>query len=141
MIDIDLCAREILAKAAELTTVDIFEGDIPDGYQPPLIPNSSQIRPYVVINFAGLTDTISHGKGITGAADDAYGQQFTTHAVASTQETARETSNAILKKLLGFEPTNAGEITPAFFGGIGENSSLSDPSRYSAAQAYKFIAI
>lgn len=139
MIDPDLYAAEILAKAKELATVDIFEGGVPDAWKPTLLPNSSQIKPYVIIDFAGLTD--SHvGNGITGAADDSFLQQFSTHSVASTRNTARQTNNLILRKLLGFQPTNCGEVRPAFFGGIGESSSLSDPSRYSAAQSFKFIA-
>jgi hypothetical protein len=139
VIDPDLYATQIMARLNELTTLDFFEGGVPDGWKPAMIPGSTQIKPYVIVSFAGLTDSHT-GKGITGAADDSFNQQFSTHSVGSTVNTARKVNNMVLRKLLGFVPTNCGEITPAFFGGIGENSSLSDPSRYSAAQAYKFIA-
>lgn len=141
MIDPDLFEEEIMAKLRELTTLDFHEGGVPDGWKVQMIPGSTppQIKPYVIVSFAGLTDSHT-GKGITGAADDSFNQQFSTHSVGSTVNTARKVNNMVVRKLLGFKPTNCGEITPAFFGGIGENSSLSDPSRYSAAQAYKFIA-
>ena len=138
MIDPSATVDEILAKARELTTLEIFEGGVPDGWSAPLIPGSTQIKPYVIIDFAGITQS-QKGQGITGAADDSYEEGFSTHCVASTKDTARRVNSMVLQKLLGFTPAHCGEIRPAFFGGIGESSTLSDPSRYSAAQAYRLL--
>lgn len=138
MIDPSATIDEILAKAREMTTLTIFEGGVPDGYTHELIPGSNQIKPYVIMDFAGITQS-QKGQGITGAADDSYDEGFSSHSVASTKDTARRVNSMVLRKLLGFTPTYCGEIRPAFFGGIGESSNLSDPSRYSAAQAYRLL--
>jgi len=139
VIDPNTTINEIMARAKTLTGADVFEGGVPDGWQPQLIPGSSQIRPYVVVDFTGITEAPNGNQGIAGAALDGYLQQFSTHSVASTRASARAVNAAMLKKLLGFEPTNCGEIRPAFFAGVGESSTLADPARYSAAQAYRFI--
>lgn len=139
MIDPNTTINQIMAKARELTTVDVFEGGVPDGFKPAIIPGSSQMRPYIILDFTGITEAPNGNQGIGGADLDGYLQQFSTHSVASTKDSARAVNSVILRKLLGFEPTNCGEIRPAFFAGIGENSTLADPARYSAAQAYRFI--
>jgi len=41
--------------------------------------------------------------------------------------------------VLGFRATGCGEIRPAFFAGVGEISSLSSPTRYSAVQAMRYL--
>lgn len=138
MIDPSATIDEILAKARELTTLEIFEGGVPDNWQAPLIPGSTQIKPYVILDFAGITQS-QKGQGITGAAADSFEAGFSSHSVASTKDTARRVNSLVLRKLLGFIPEYCGEIRPAFFGGIGESSTLSDPSRYSAAQAYRLL--
>jgi hypothetical protein len=112
---------------------------VPDGWQPKFLPGSTQIRPYIVVDFTGITEAPNGNQGIVGADLDGYLQQFSTHSVASTKASARAVNAAVLKKLLGFEPTNCGEIRPAFFAGMGESSTLADPARYSAAQAFRFI--
>ena len=139
MIDPSAAIDEILAKAKELTTVDIFEAGVPDNYSPPFIPGTNQIKPYIILNFAGLTEPAKGVNGITGATEDSFQQGFTSHSVASTPSTARKVNSLMLRKLVGFTPANCGEIRPAFFGGIGESSTLSDPSRYSAAQSYRML--
>lgn len=139
MIDPNRTITEIMARAKTLTGVDVFEGGVPDGWSPSMVPGTSQIRPYVVLDFTGITEAPNGNQGIAGADLDGYLQQFSSHSVASTKASARATNSVVLKKLLGFEPTNCGEIRPAFFAGIGESSTLADPARYSAAQAYRFI--
>jgi hypothetical protein len=139
VIDPNKTINEIMARAKTLTGMDVFEGGVPDAWQPSMIPGTTQIRPYVVLDFAGISEAPKGNQGIVGADMDGYVQQFSTHSVASTKASARATNTAVLKKLLGFEPTNCGEIRPAFFAGIGESSTLADPARYSAAQAYRFI--
>lgn len=139
MIDADAFATEILAKLAELTFVDIFEGGVPDNYAPPLIANSNQIRPYVIVDFSGITEPHNNVNGITGAAADSFDEMFSCHSVASSKNTARTVNRLVTGKLLGFVPSNCSEIRPAFFGGIGANSNAADPSRFSVAQAFRAL--
>jgi hypothetical protein len=130
--------QEVLALLKELTTIPVFEGSVPDGADIPLTP-SGKIKPHIVLSWAGLTEAPTKYNGITGAKDDSYMQGFSTHAIAGDDDAARQVHNVALMKLLGFVPYGCGEIRPAFFAGVGEISSLGQPTRYSAVQAYKFL--
>lgn len=125
-------AIEAAVRAApSLSKVDIFTGDVPAGF--------NVARPYVVLKFAGQLD-LQRNQGITGAKDDSYNCQFTVASVAFDDKSARRLSQLVRGVLIGFVPNAAcGEITPAFFAGVGEISSLSSPTRYSADQAYDVL--
>jgi hypothetical protein len=139
MIDPDAFANEIMAQLGTLSFVDVFEGGVPDKYSPPMIAGSNQIKPYVIVDFSGVTEPRNNVNGITGAAADSYDVMFSTHATASTLKTARVVNKLVFGKLTGFIPSNCSEIRPAFFGGIGANSNAADPSRYSVAQAFRAL--
>ena len=115
-----------------------FEGSVPDGEA---IPKDAfgKIKPHVAVNFAGLVDPPKKHNGIEGAQRDSFIQQFSTHSVASDDDAARQVNNAVLRKLLGFTPFGCGEIRPAFFAGMGQISSLGQPTRFSAVQAFRFL--
>lgn len=138
MIDPYARQQEILAFLRTLPFLEIFEGGVPDGEA---IPKDikGRIKPHVVVNFAGLTDPPKKHNGIEGAARDSFEQQFSTHAIAGDDDAARQVHNQVLRKLLGFVPFGCGEIRPAFFAGMGQISSLGQPTRYSAVQAFKFL--
>lgn len=130
--------QEILVFLRELTTIPVFVGSVPDGQSIPMTP-SGKIKPHVVVNWAGLTEAPKKVNGITGAKDDSYMQGFSTHAIAGDDDAAQQVHNMVLMKLLGFVPYGCGELRPAFFAGVGEISSLGQPTRYSAVQAWKFL--
>jgi predicted dinucleotide-binding enzyme len=66
-------------------------------------------------------------------------QGFSIHGIAGDDDAAQQVHNAALRHLLGFTPFGCGEIRPAFFAGVGKISTLGQPSRYSAVQAFKFL--
>lgn len=130
--------QEILAFLRTLPFLEFFEGDVPDGEA---IPKDAfgKIKPHVVVNFAGLVDPPKKLNGIEGAAKDSFVQQFSTHSIAGDDDAARQVNNIVLRKLLGFAPFGCGEIRPAFFAGMGRISSLGQPTRLSAVQAFRFL--
>lgn len=130
--------QEILAYLRTLPFPEFFEGSVPDGEAIPK-DASGRVKPHVVVNFAGLTDAPKNHNGIEGAARDSFVQGFSTHAIAGDDDAARQVHNLVLRKLLGFIPYGCGELRPAFFAGIGQISSLGQPTRFSAVQAYKFL--
>lgn len=132
-----LSQQQILARFRLLTTIPIFEGNVPDGEAIPM--TGTKIKPHLVINFAGLTDPPKRVNGITGAADDSFMQTFSTHAIAGDDNAARAVHSIGWGQILGFIPDHCGEIRPAFFAGVGEISSLSQPTRFSAVQSYKYL--
>jgi hypothetical protein len=116
----------------------VFTGSVPDGKAIPLYPDG-KVRPHFVINFAGITEPNAKVNGITGAQDDSFMQGFQTHGIGADDDAARQVNSLGLGAILGFQPTGCGQIRPAFFAGVGEISSLSSPTRYSAVQAYRFL--
>ena len=141
--DCSTATRAILAHlrtAPRLAYVKQFEGTVLDSYAVP-VNSAGQVSPHIVVKFAGLVERLEGGmKSITSAADDSYGAAFTVASVAGNGDDAAELSQIVRNALVGFVPNAAcGEITPAFFAGIGEISSLSSPTRFSADQAYDLI--
>lgn len=132
--------KEIEARfLAQLPShLKMFTGSVPDGKAIPLFPDG-KVRPHLVLRFAGLTEPNAKVNGITGAQDDSFMQGFTTHGIAADDDAARQVNSLALGIMLGFKPTGCGEIRPAFFAGVGEISSLSSPTRYSAVQAFRFL--
>lgn len=130
--------QEILAFLRTTPYLLVEEGSVPDGEA---IPKDAQgrIRPHVVVNWAGLTEPPKGVNGITGAQDDSFLQQFSTHAIAGDDDAAQQVHNQVLMKLLGFAAYGCGEIRPAFFAGVGQISSLGQPTRFSAVQSYKYL--
>lgn len=122
-------AIEAYARAAAgYAYVDVFTGQAPD--------NWDMTRPYVVLRFSGQLDVLKH-QGITGAKENSYTGQFNVSSVALTDKDARKLSQIGRDLFIGFVPNQfCGEVTPAFFAGVGEISSLTNPTRYSADQAY-----
>lgn len=118
-----------LKAAPTLSKADIYTGGVPDAFQ--------YTRPYVVLKFAGNSDQ-TRNQGITGAKDNSFNGQFTTASVSTSDASSRQLSQLVRNVLIGLVPNaNCGEITPAFFAGVGEISSLTNPTRYSADQAYE----
>jgi len=130
--------QEVLAFLRTLPFLEVFEGSVPDGEAIPKDANG-KIKPHLVVNFAGLTDPPKRHNGIMGAKYDSFQQGFSTHAIAGDDDAARQVHNQALRKLLGFEPFGCGEIRPAFFAGVGEISTLGQPTRFSAVQSFKFL--
>lgn len=130
--------KEIIARVETIPNITVLTGGVPD---PTSMPMDAQgrIQPHVVLAFAGLSEPHANVNGITGAADDSFTQGFSTHAIAGDDDAAAQVHSLVLQKLLGFTPAGCGEIRPAFFAGIGQISSLSQPTRYSAVQSYKFL--
>lgn len=118
--------------------IDVFEGGVPDGKAIPL-DAKGKIKPHLVVAFAGLTKPARKVNGIIGVTQDSFLQGFSTYAIAGDDDAARQLHSMAFGKIAGFEPTNCGEVGPAFFAGIGAISTLGQPTRYSATQAYRYL--
>ena len=133
----EILARFMAVLPGHLTPY-LFTGSVPDGKAIPLY-SDGKVRPHLVISFAGITEPNAKVNGITGAQDDSFMQGFQTHGIGNDDDAARRVNSLALGAMLGFQPTGCGQIRPAFFAGVGEISSLSSPTRYSAVQAFRFL--
>lgn len=129
--------QEILARFKTIPFIVVFEGSVPDGESIPM--SGTKIKPHLVISWAGVTEPSKGTNGITGAGDDSFLQGFSTHAIAGDADAAEQLSSLALSKALGFSPLHCGEVRPAFFAGVGQISSLSQPTRFSAVQSYRYL--
>lgn len=132
--------QEILAYFRNFlpSHIKVFEGSVPDDKAIPLDANG-KIRPHLVVNFAGLTKPARKVNGIQGAQFDSFIQGLSTHAIAGDDDAARQVHSLAWGVILGFEPTNCGEVSPNFFAGMGEISTLGQPTRFSAVQSYRYL--
>jgi hypothetical protein len=131
--------QEILAQLNSIPNIDVYGGMVDDGKLQGLIANANQIRPFIAVSWGALTKPHTQTNGIAGAALDSHSTNFIVHAVASTDDTSQRVWQLAWNKLIGFVPTNCGEINAALFGGVGEVSVMGNPTRYSATQAYTFV--
>lgn len=130
--------KEIIALLKTIPFIEVLQGGVPDGNAIPLT-STGKIKPHLVVNWGGLIKPPKRVNGIQGASFDSFIQSFSTHAIAGDDDAAQQLHNLGWQKLAGFEPVGCGEVGPQFFAGIGEISSLSQPTRYSAVQAYKYL--
>ena len=132
-------ADQITAKVKEIPFVDVYDEDMSDEAFAALIADSNQIKPFITISFGGFIDPRRRVNGIVGARTHSHDATIVVRTVASTSRTARVVMQDVCNKLLGFVPTNCGEISAALYGGTGQVSSLGNPTRYSAVQAFRLL--
>ena len=129
---------EIIARAKTVLNIDIHDDEIPDEIIPTILPGTDQMKPFVTISFGGLVDPPNRLKGIAGAQLDTGETTIVLQGVASTPRGSRRAVEAVMEKLLGFAPTNCGEIRFALFGGTGKLSHLGNPTRYASNQSMRY---
>lgn len=130
--------QEILAEFRTIPYIEVFEGGVPDNKAIPLDANG-KIKPHLVVAFAGLTKPPNKYNGIISATEDSFIQGFSVYGIAGDDDAARQVHSIGWGKIVGFEPTHCGEVGPAFFAGIGEISTLGQPTRFSATQSYRYL--
>lgn len=131
--------QEILALLSTIPNIPWFEDEAADEVIISLLPGSDQIQPFYTVSFGGLQESTSRNRGIVGAAADGNEGTIVIQAVGSTKDAARQIHDLVWKKLIGYVPTNCGEIRPALYGGTGKVSSLGNPTRFAAMQSYRFV--
>lgn len=119
--------------------MDYYKGNMSDEEFADLLVNSDSIKPFITITFGGKIKPRSGVNGITGAKAASYLVTIVVRAVASTERNSELALEAAESVLIGFMPTNCGEIEHALYGGTGQVSSLGNPTRYASVQAYNLF--
>lgn len=131
--------QDILTLLGTIPNVQMFEDEAADEVVIEMIPGSDQIKPFFTVSFGGLQEAVSRNRGIVGAKSDGNEATIVIQGVGSTKDTARQVHQLVWDKLIGYVPTNCGEIRAALYGGTGKVSSLGNPSRFAAMQSYRFV--
>lgn len=130
---------EILAKLKTIPGVAVHESVMGDAVQA-LIKSTGQLQPFIAVDFGALVKSHTRGTtGIVGAAYNTHEGNVIVHSVAGDNKTARRVIQSAFDVLIGFIPTNCGELTPETYGGIGATSVMVAPSRYSQVQPFGFL--
>nr|DAW17369.1 MAG TPA: Protein of unknown function (DUF3168) [Caudoviricetes sp.] len=70
---------------------------------------SGMMLPYIVVEFSDMYDVPLAG-GIVSTKYDVKGSYIIVSCIAPTERAARQVAGAVRSKLLGFKPTDAGEL-------------------------------
>lgn len=130
---------QIVARLKTIPHVDVYEGQMSDEDFTALLVNANQIQPFITISFGGLIDPRRRINGIVGAKTHSQDTTFVIRCVGSTDRITRQVRDIAHAKVIGFVPTNCSEIQTALFGGTGQVSSLGNPTRFAAVQAYRYL--
>lgn len=130
---------EIVALVKTIPNIGVHDDELPDEVIPEMIPGAvDQIRPFATISFGGLVEAPRRMNGIAGADKDTGETTIVIQGVGSTPRAARAVVEKVREKLVGFKPTNCGEIRFALFGGTGKLSHLGNPTRYASNQSLRY---
>ena len=130
---------EVVNEVKTIPHVDVYEGNIDDEAFASLLANSDALKPFITIAFGGMIDPRRRVNGITGAKAHSHDVTIVVRCIGSTDRISRQVWQLVWDKLIGYTPTNCGEIRAALYGGTGQVSSLGNPTRYASVQAYTMI--
>lgn len=99
---------------------------------------SGLLLPYIVPSFSGLIQNRLE-RGITGPRQDMGRSYVSVMCVGPTERSARQVLDLVIDKLTGFEPTDAGYLSPESVGRPYIDSDTgSRPVRYVAETVFTF---
>lgn len=129
-------ADEVMVRLREIPHVQFYDEAVPDEAHLPLIPGTDSIVPHVTVSFGGQVKGSRRNDGIVGAAYNGREMDVVIRAVGNNPRDCRKLLDLCEGKLLGFTPTNCGELDVALYGSTGQISGLAQPSRYAGVQVY-----
>lgn len=124
---------QITAKLRELPQ-DVYETTAPDDSKL-RFDAQGNVLPYIVVIYSDMyenTDT----NGILGTRYDTKVSYADVLCIGPTERSARQVANVVRDKLLGFKPTDAGELR--LEGGTAYAVKDNKPNRYSSEVSFAF---
>lgn len=126
---------EIATKLRELAQ-DVYETSAPDDSKLRFDANG-MILPYIVIEYSDMYPA-TEGRGIVSSRYD-VGQSFiVVSCVGPTERSVRQVADLVRGKLLGFKPSDAGELVPSG-GGAAYTEQDAKPNRYISELGFTFM--
>jgi len=125
---------QITAKLNELPQ-DVYESAGPEDSKL-RFDSAGRMLPYIVVQYSDMYPT-GTGNGITGAKYNAAQSYMLVTCVADNERATRQVADAVKNKIVGFQPTDAGEIR--FEGGAITYAALDGrPKRYTVEVGFLF---
>jgi hypothetical protein len=128
---------QITNKLKELNQ-DVYDTAVPENVK--ITHGGSKLfLPYIVATYGDMTES-SRGRGITSVRNNAGMSYAVIKSIAPTERAAREVAGLVRDKLLGFAPTDAGELRLAPGGrNYVDADGNGAPERYVAEIPFVFI--
>lgn len=131
--------QEISAKLRDIPNAEFYEGktteEIVELVKRPIAPGE-QIKPFITVNYGSMIKPRKGTNGIVGAKTNSNIMEFTVRTVANTYRNSEKVMQEVWDTIVGFVPTNAGEIDSVLYGGVGEINSLGSPQRFASVQSF-----
>lgn len=129
-----LTAIENRLKA--LGNIEVYQDSLPDGVKPP-VGSNGLLRPYLVYY---VTEPIraARGRHIVSVKYDVNIMILTVRVVAGDRHAANSVADRVRQTLVGWAPTNSGELAPVGGAGHSRTSSETQPSEYVRDLAFEF---
>jgi hypothetical protein len=125
---------QITAKLSELSQ-DVYETSAPDDSKLTFDANGN-LLPYVVVQYSDMYPT-GIGGGVIGEQYNVAQSYCIVTCVSTNQRASRQLADAVRAKLIGFKPTDGGELR--FAGGAIDYSNPDvKPNRYTAELGFTF---
>lgn len=124
---------QITAKLRELPQ-DVYETTAPDDSKL-RFDASGNILPYIVVTYSDMYES-TDSNGVVGTRYDTKVSFADIICVGPTERSARQVANVVRDKLLGFIPSDAGELR--LEGGTSYATKDNKPNRYSAEISFAF---
>lgn len=128
---------EIVAILKTIPNVDTYRGRTDDESIIKIDASADKLKPYITVSFGGFVDPGRRMNGIVGAAYDTHVVTIVVRCVANSDRDSQRLWQKVWDLLIGYTPNGCGEINAALYGGVGEISSLGNPTRFAAVQAFK----
>lgn len=128
---------QITVKLKELPQ-DVYETAVPEGVKI-AHGGSRPFLPYIIVAYGDMTE-FARGRGITSVRNNAGVSFAVVRVIAPAERAARQVANLVRDKLVGFQPTDAGELRLATGGSsYVEAAGNGVPERYVAEIPFTFI--
>ena len=132
--------EEIFAKVELVSPVaKVYEGQLFDGESWTVDIGDGAV-PIIGVEFGGTTDVPNSQKGICGAAEWPEEAIFSVITIGTTKKDCRALMQNVRDDLIGFQPTNAGEVIPALYASMGAINDLGSPTRFADIQTFTFTS-
>lgn len=128
--------NEITARLKTIGNLSVFEGKTTDQI---MRLDDEHLGEFLTVNYGSLVKPRKGTNGIAGARLSSNIMEFTIRTVANTYDNVERIMQVVFDTIVGFEPTNCGEIDTVLYGGVGEISSLGNPTRYASVQSFGLL--
>jgi hypothetical protein len=124
---------QIVVKLNELSQ-DVYETSVPDEKKLRFDANGV-LLPYIVVEFSDMEPGGNIG-GILSSKYDVMSSSIVVSCVGPSERSVRQVAGLVRDKLIGYTPTDAGELRPA--GGISYTNSDQKVNRYVSELGFIF---